>query len=128
MSQVPVVPVAPVDPLQPAVVPAVPAQAPVVAAPVQPAAPVRQPAVGAVAPPPADPNPNGVPRARLFHLVRAVDATGTTGTGVIAIGTEYPSGDCSLAWLNTSTGIEVYESLAAIMSTHGQEGTTVAYV
>lgn len=127
MSQVPIVPVAPVDPLQP-VVPAAPVQAPVVAAPVQPAVAVRQPAVGAVAPPPADPNPNGVPKARLFHLVRAVDATGATGTGVIAIGTEYPTGGCSLAWLNNSTGIEVYESLAAIMSTHGQEGTTVAYV
>lgn len=121
MSEVPVVPVA----AAPVVAPGV---APVAAAPVQPVVPARQPTIGAVAPAPANPNPNGVPTARLFHLVRAVDATGTTGTGVIAIGTEYPSGGCSLAWLNTASGIEVYASLAAIMSTHGHEGTTVTYV
>lgn len=125
MSEVPVVPVAAAPVATPGVAPV--AAAPV-AAPVQPVVAARQPTAQAVAPAPANPNPNGVPTARLFHLVRAVDGTGTTGTGVIAIGTEYPNGGCSLAWLNNGGGIEVYESLAAITAAHVQVGTTVAYV
>lgn len=37
---------------------------------------------------------------RRFKLVRDEDESGVSGTGVVAVGAEFPSGYCELEWLN----------------------------
>lgn len=70
-----------------------------------------------------------VPTARLFHLVRQSDISGVSGTGVVAIGTEYPNGKCTISWLHEVSCIGVYDSMSQLITIHGHEGrTTVAYI
>lgn len=38
---------------------------------------------------------------RRFQLVRHEDESGVSGTGVVAVGTEFPSGYVEMEWLNT---------------------------
>lgn len=39
-------------------------------------------------------------RSRRFHLVRAEDESGVSGTGIVAVGVEFPSGYVEMEWLN----------------------------
>lgn len=38
---------------------------------------------------------------RRFKLVRTEDESGVSGTGVVAVGAQFPSGYCEIEWLNT---------------------------
>lgn len=40
---------------------------------------------------------------RRFVLVRHIDVTGISGTGKIAVGTEWPDKTCTMFWLGTKT-------------------------
>lgn len=66
-----------------------------------------------------------VPKARLFHMVRTIDVSGVSGTGVVALGTQYPSGKCTISWLGELSCIGVYDSLEQLISIHGHGGNTV---
>jgi hypothetical protein len=95
--------------------------------PVTPITPVAAQPVAVPANPPAV--PVAVPVAKLFHLVRAADVSGVSGTGTVAIGTEYPNGKCTLSWLDELSCIGVYDSLTQLVAIHGHEGrTTVVYI
>lgn len=37
---------------------------------------------------------------RRFKLVRDEDESGVSGTGVVAVGVQFPSGYCEMEWLN----------------------------
>lgn len=37
---------------------------------------------------------------RRFEFVRHEDESGVSGTGVVAVGVEFPSGYCEIEWLN----------------------------
>lgn len=73
--------------------------------------------------------PDVTPKAKLFHLVRMKDVSGVSGTGVVAIGTEYPNGKCTISWLHEVSCIGVYDSMSQLVAIHGHEGaTTVIYI
>ena len=57
-------------------------------------------------------------------MVRHEDVTGISGTGVIAEGTQYESGKCTLAWLTVYKSIGVYDSIEELKAIHGHGGKT----
>lgn len=62
-----------------------------------------------------------------IYLLRGEDESGVSGTGVVAVGVQYPSGHCILEWIiaGTSLGIyDFYDSAESMMSIHGHQGKT----
>lgn len=71
---------------------------------------------------------------RHFHLVRHEDESGVSGTGVVAVGVEFPSGYVELEWLNeenerVDTNMNGHASypggIEDAIAVHGHEGRTV---
>jgi len=59
-----------------------------------------------------------------FYLYRTIDITGKSGTGIVAIGAEYPSGTCIIEWLTFTTTITHFKSLEHVKEIHGHQGAT----
>jgi hypothetical protein len=62
---------------------------------------------------------------RAFRLMRHEDASGVSGTGVVAEGVIFKSGRCVMTWLTAVASICVYESIEDLEAIHGHEGRTV---
>lgn len=73
---------------------------------------------------------------RRFKLVRHEDASGTSGTGTVAVGVEYPDGAVHMMWNNeNNAGLETSnngvsfkpapDGVEATEEIHGHEGRTV---
>jgi len=61
---------------------------------------------------------------RTFQLHRDVDASGVSGTGVVAEGVEFESGECVLHWLSKHSTLGIYPDIKALKTIHGHEGMT----
>jgi hypothetical protein len=61
---------------------------------------------------------------RRFHLVRHVDATGVSGTGVVAEGAEWSSGAVALHWPGHPRATSIWASIDDLKIAHGHEGQT----
>ena len=72
---------------------------------------------------------------RRFELVRTEDASGVSGTGVVAVGVEYPDGAVHMQWRNrknedldtNSNGCAfkpASDGVEATVEIHGHEGRT----
>ena len=61
---------------------------------------------------------------RLFHLFRAEDVSGVSGTGIIAEGVQFTDGTCVLRWLTDTASTQIYKTLAHVRRIHGHEGRT----
>jgi hypothetical protein len=59
-----------------------------------------------------------------FVLNRTQDATGTSGTGIIADGVEFPSGKCVIHFRPAPGSIIIFDSVADMESVHGHNGQT----
>jgi len=59
-----------------------------------------------------------------FQLRRVVDATGVSGTGVVAEGIMFSNGACALHWLTQVSSIGYYNSIDDLIYIHGHEGAT----
>ena len=65
---------------------------------------------------------------KIFHLQRNKDASGVSGTGIVADGVIFSDGVCVLHWLTDESSIGIYKSLASLIAIHGHNGsTTVIY-
>ena len=62
---------------------------------------------------------------RRFLLWRRVDATGTSGSGVVAEGVVCGDGSCVLRWRTATRSTAVYDSVADLLAIHGHGGATV---
>ena len=60
-----------------------------------------------------------------FYLQRNVDASGISGTGIVAVGVIMPSGTCILEWQTFHSSIAHYKNIADVEAIHGHEGSTV---
>jgi hypothetical protein len=60
-----------------------------------------------------------------FSLVRAVDATGISGTGRVAEGVQFDDGSCVMRWLTKTRSTAYYDSIMDLQTIHGHEGQTV---
>lgn len=61
---------------------------------------------------------------RPFYLERSEDESGISGTGVVAIGAELPSGKCVLEWRTLTSSVAIYNSIADVATIHGHNGKT----
>ncbi len=61
---------------------------------------------------------------RAFILVRDEDASGQSGTGIVAEGVELASGRVVMEWLPSPHSIGLYESMHDLIGVHGHEGKT----
>lgn len=67
--------------------------------------------------------PDGAPRT--FELVRDVDETGVSGTGVVAQGVEFADdGTCVLHWCVGVGSTAVYDCMDDVVLIHGHGGKT----
>jgi hypothetical protein len=65
---------------------------------------------------------------RRFVLDRLEDATGISGTGVVAQGIEFDDGTVAMRWRTSVPSTAVYASLKDVEAIHGHEGRTVIRV
>jgi hypothetical protein len=63
---------------------------------------------------------------RPFALVRAVDHTGVTGTGVVAHGVVFPDGTTVVRWLGKHRSTVIWPTLKDALAIHGHDGATRA--
>ncbi|WP_254542776.1 hypothetical protein [Halomarina pelagica] len=65
-------------------------------------------------------------RFRKFALYRHEDASGVSGTGVVAYGVQFPppNGKCVVAWVTNVGSVSVYDNMQAVQEIHGHEGGT----
>lgn len=73
---------------------------------------------------------NGIPvtkstKMRRFVLDRSVDATGTSGTGIVAEGVQFSNGQVVIHWLSQLEAINVYTNAVVLEQLHGHGGNTV---
>lgn len=61
---------------------------------------------------------------RRFELHRIEDASGVSGTGVVAQGAEFDDGHCAMRWLTETASTALYDSAGDIERIHGHEGRT----
>ena len=61
---------------------------------------------------------------RPFYLHRIVDASGVSGTGIVAVGAVLPSGKAVLEWRSRWKTVTVFESVDQIIRIHGHGGRT----
>lgn len=66
------------------------------------------------------------PRFRKFALYRHEDASGVSGTGIVAYGVQFPppNGKCVVAWATDTTSVGVYDDIQDVEAVHGHEGGT----
>lgn len=66
---------------------------------------------------------------RRFNLVRSEDATGISGTGVVAQGVEFSDGQVAMRWLTDVASTCLYRRIADVVHIHGHEGrTTIEWI
>ena len=66
---------------------------------------------------------------RKFVLVRTEDATGTSGTGIVAEGVQFSNGQVVIHWISQLEAINVYANAIVLEQLHGHGGlTTVQWI
>lgn len=61
---------------------------------------------------------------RRFYLQRHEDETGISGTGRIAEGVQFSSGECAVKWLTPIWSVVFYLNVHAVEYIHGHNGKT----
>jgi hypothetical protein len=61
---------------------------------------------------------------RTFRLIRERDATGMSGTGVVAEGVEFTDGTVAMRWLSEYRSTALWSDITAAMKVHGHNGFT----
>jgi hypothetical protein len=59
-----------------------------------------------------------------FLLIRDVDETGVSGTGIVAMGFQFPTGRVVIEWLVKPFALGIFSSLQELIEVHGHEGKT----
>lgn len=66
---------------------------------------------------------------RRFALVRRVDPSGVSGTGVVAYGVQFADGHVVLRWHSRHPATSLWGSLSDLLLVHGHDGaTTVRWI
>lgn len=60
----------------------------------------------------------------LFRLERDVDASGVSGTGVVAYGVVFGDGTSVLRWNGDKASTAIYASMGELLAVHGHGGLT----
>jgi hypothetical protein len=63
-------------------------------------------------------------KVKPFYLYRHEDLNGLSGTGVVAVGCQFPNGRIVFQWVTYRSSMEIYDSLENLIEIHGHEGKT----
>lgn len=63
-------------------------------------------------------------RLGCFFLHRLEDESGVSGTGLVAVGVQFPSGHCVLEWVVPPRTMGWYERIEDVVAVHGHHGKT----
>ena len=63
-------------------------------------------------------------KMRRFQLKRNEDASGVSGTGIVAEGVEFTSGMVAMTWHSPHRCVNIYENIKTVEELHGHEGKT----
>lgn len=69
--------------------------------------------------------PRSAPEPRRFNLLRSEDASGVSGTGLVASGVQFSDGTCAMRWRTSTSSTSVYASIDDVVTIHGHNGATV---
>jgi hypothetical protein len=63
---------------------------------------------------------------RTFQMVRDIDLSGISGTGLVAEGVEFGDGRVALRWCvpGRPTSVAVWDEIEDVLAIHGHDGTT----
>jgi hypothetical protein len=61
---------------------------------------------------------------KTFELHRDEDATGVSGTGIVAQGVEFDDGTCAIRWIKDRHSTGLYSSMRDVRAIHCHGGTT----
>jgi hypothetical protein len=61
---------------------------------------------------------------RRFQLIRHIDESGVSGTGIVAEGVEFSNGWAAMTWLTQYSSIAFYPSMEYVQQIHGHGGKT----
>lgn len=63
---------------------------------------------------------------KTFQLVRDVDYSGVSGTGIVAEGVEFDDGKVVIQWVvpNKPSSLVIWEDIADALEIHGHDGAT----
>ena len=62
---------------------------------------------------------------KLFHLIREIDDSGTSGTGFVCEGVEFDDGVCVIHWIvGEEHSTTVFSSVERMIKIHGHNGHT----
>jgi len=59
-----------------------------------------------------------------FYLNRKEDHEGNNGTGIVAVGVQFPDGKCLVNWMTDTPSFNFYNSLKDVNEVHGHDGDT----
>ena len=67
---------------------------------------------------------------RRFNLVRVVDVTGISGTGIVAQGVEFETGKTVINWCSKDIkSVTIYDSIDDVLRIHGHgEATKIEFL
>ncbi len=65
------------------------------------------------------------PAVRVFRLNRLEDATGISGTGIVAQGLLAQDGSVAMRWLTEHRSWCIYDSILEVYAIHGHDGQTI---
>ena len=66
--------------------------------------------------------PTIITAVRRFLLWRTEDATGISGTGLVAMGSVWPNGKAVLLWRGEHSSIAIYDSMDSLVAIHCHGG------
>lgn len=59
-----------------------------------------------------------------FRVQRSKDISGVSGTGYVAEGIMFRSGQCAVCWRSNHSSINIYKSIEDVTFVHGHGGST----
>lgn len=66
---------------------------------------------------------------RTFRLIRTVDVTGISGTGVVAEGVIFQDGETVVRWLSITPSTNIYKNIEEVLKVHGHgDATSVEFL
>ena len=67
---------------------------------------------------------------RRFNLVRAIDVSGVSGTGIVAQGVEFVTGKAVINWCSRDIkSVTIYDSINDVLRIHGHgEATKIEFL
>ena len=60
-----------------------------------------------------------------FKLVRHVDVSGVSGTGIVAEGVVFHDGQVAVSWFGQHHCVSVWPDIESVVAIHGHHGSTV---